>query len=280
MANQPGKKTWKDLLNSMNKNTIGIVLCAAVVVIVLAVFLIGKGVGGGESSQDKAETGDGAISQSEDYSQIGDSNLSGVTTDSKKDNKAWQEMKDEEYSLEITALEDGWTGDYMEDGSDDAVKEVMALKFTNVGTQDVQYAEYLFKIGKKTASFKLSDLPSGQSCIVLEANRNKFSEKDVLSLVSRVVVQVDAIPLAQDQVLVVDNSDNSITIMNMTEKEIPVVRAFYKTYDTKEKAFIGGITYTAKAENVPAGGGVTLTPTHFQSGKSMIVGTGVYEKES
>ena len=257
----------------MNRNTIGIILCAAVVVLVLVVFLLIRGSDGDNKKESVIPQ------KAEDYAQIGDSNLAKVKTDSKDSDKPWQEMKDEEYSLDISVIDGGWTGDYMEDGSDEKVKKVLALKFTNNSSQDIQYAEYVYGINSDPVSFKLSDLPAGQSCIVLEAGRHEFKKKEALSLVSRVVAQVDEIPFAREDILVVDNSDNSISVMNLTDKEIPVARVFYKTFDSEENLFVGGITYTAKVEKIPAGGGITVTPSHFVSGDSVVVGTGIYESE-
>ena len=272
-------RDWKKRLASLNKNTLGIVICASIVVLVLAAFLLARN-GGFSHAAKSAESDKETPIPAEAYSQIGDNNMNNVSTDSDDGEKAWKEMDDEEYSMHIQVVPDGWTGRYMEDGSDEKVKNVLALQFENTGDQAVQFAEYVFGIDGEAVSFKLSDLPAGQSCVVLESSRYEYHKRDELKLISRVVAQVDEIPFARDQVLVVDNSDNSITIMNLTDKEIPVVRAFYKTFDSESKMFIGGITYTAKAENIPAGKGVTLEPAHYVSGESVIVGSGVYEAGS
>ena len=64
--------------------------------------------------------------------------------------------------------------------------------------------------------------------------------------------------------------------MNLTNKELPVVRLFYKYFYEDENTFLGGITYSASAEKVPAGGSVTVSPGHFESGVSIFMGSGVY----
>ena len=285
MNNEPEKKngeTGKSLkgkLSSLNKNTLGILICAAVLVLTLIIFLVaGHGhSSGGKSAQTPAERQD-LTSEQQDLAEIGDSNLQSVKTDAKSDDKPWKTMRDDDYSIEIGSLSKGYSGAFIEDGTDEEVKNVLALQFKNSGSKDIQYAEYVFGYGKDTVSFKLSDLPAGQSCVVLEAGRHEFEKNESPSLISRVVAQVDEIPFARDEVLVVDNSDNTLTIMNLTEKEIPVVRVFYKNYDSEDNVFFGGITYTVTAENIPAGNGVMVTPEHFKSGDSVVVGSGIYDK--
>lgn len=269
------KQSLTERLRSMNRNTLGIIISAAVIILVLVIWLLVRG--GGASNENKNSTAKEGTPEA--YAEIGDSNLSSIKTDT-EEGEVWEVLNDEEYGIQIDALSDGYSGAFLEDGSDEKVKNVLGLKFTNTGSQDIQYAEYVFGIGKKTVSFKLSDLPVGQSCIVLEASRHEYKKKDALSLVSRVVALVDEIPFAREQLLVVDNSDDTITIMNLTEKDIPVARVFYKSFSSDDNIFVGGITYNAKAEKIPAGSGVTVAPAHFKSGESVVVGTGVYESDS
>ena len=218
--------------------------------------------------------------------QTGNSNLSGVTTDTGSGTagtgeetvkQPWTSLKDEDYGIEIRTLAAGYDGAFLEDGSDDEVKNVLALLFKNTSDKDIQYAEYAFAVDGKPISFKVSDLPAGQTCVVLEAARHQRNTNEVLELISRVVAPVDMLP-GSDKVLPVINDDNTITIMNLTQEEMPVVRVFYKYFYPDENTFVGGITYTATATKVPAGGSVTIAPSHFEANASLIMGTGVYDQ--
>ena len=218
--------------------------------------------------------------------QTGNSNLSGVTTDTGSGTagtgeetvkQPWTSLKDEDYGIEIRTLAAGYDGAFLEDGTDDEVKNVLALLFVNTSDKDVQYAEYAFAVDGKPISFKVSDLPAGQQCVVLEASRHQRNTSEVLELISRVVAPVDMLP-GTDKVLPVINDDNTITLMNTTQEELPVVRVFYKYFYEDENSFVGGITYTATATKVPAGGSVTIAPSHFEANASVIMGTGVYDQ--
>ena len=231
-----------------------------------------------ETREEAVKLDDDKIAQ---YENVGDSNKTNVVTDVTETGaepaKPWTTMTDADYGVRISTLAAGYDGYYIEDGSDEEVKNVLAMQFFNESNQDIQYAEYVFRSGDTAVSFKISNLPAGQSCVVLEANRHQYNKNEVLELISRVVAKVDALPFASDQVLLVDNSDNTVTIMNLTDKELPVVRLFYKYFYEDQNTFLGGITYSASAEKIPAGGSVTVSPSHFESGVSIFMGSGVYD---
>ena len=270
MSQEPEKKETKNPADRFNKvnRKMTIVWTGVAVVVVLAIalglFFASKG---GEKQPEGSGSMEGTVIINDDgekvlvdedgkelevldenpidtIRQTGNSNLSGVKTDT---------------------------------GSGTAVKNVLALLFVNTSDKDIQYAEYAFAVDGRPISFKVSDLPAGQSCVVLEASRHQRDTSEVLELISRVVAPVDMLP-GSDKVLPVINDDNTITIMNLTQENLPVVRVFYKYFYKEENTFVGGITYTASAKDIPAGGSVTIAPSHFEANASLIMGTGVYDQ--
>ena len=222
--------------------------------------------------------------------EIGNSNLAGVKTDtgsgvsggngtSAQEKQPWGTLSDEDYKITVRTLAAGYDGAFLEDGSDEIVKNVLALQFVNNSDKDLQYAEYVFSVGGKPISFKVSDLPAGQSCVVLESGRHQYDKTEVLDLVSRVVAPVDLLHAdGENKVLIIKNAeDNTLTLMNTTDAELPVVRVYYKYYYQEENTFVGGITYTATAEKIPAGGSVTIAPDHYEDAACVITGFGVYD---
>lgn len=312
MSQEPEKKETKNPADRFNKvnRKMTIVWTGVAVLVVLAIAL---GLFFASKGNDKQPEGSGSMEGTviinddgqkvlvdedgneievldenplETIRQTGNSNLSGVKTDTGSGTagtgeetvkQPWTKLNDEDYSLEISTMAAGYDGAFLEDGSDDEVKNVLALLFKNNGEQDIQYAEYVFAVDGKPISFKVSDLPRGQQCVVLEASRHQRDTNEVLELVSRVVAPVDILP-GSDKVVPVINDDNSITLMNLTQEELPVVRVFYKYFYPDENTFVGGITYTATATKIPAGGSVTISPSHFEANASVIMGTGVYDQ--
>lgn len=296
-------------VNSKSKNTLiwTAVAVVAVLAIALVIFFTARGGSNGSGSADgeggvisslfnkdgkdkaKNDAADDDVTALNDekiaqYESIGDSNKTGISTDvsgaGEEPAAPWTTLNDTDYGVHFSTLAAGYDGYYIEDGSDEEVKNVLAMQFFNDSDQAIQYAEYVFRTGNTAVSFKISNLPAHQSCVVLEANRHKYNSGEVLDLISRVVAKVDTLPFASDQVLLVDNSDGSVTIMNLTGETLPQVRFFYKYFYEDQNTFLGGITYTASAEDIPAYGNVTVTPGHFESGVSMFMGSGVYQKDA
>ncbi len=83
--------------------------------------------------------------------------------------------------------------------------------------------------------------------------------------------------MSSDQVEVTEHGGNSLTVTNLTGASIPVVRVFYKYYLEDMDAYVGGIAYTAKVENLEAGASVQITPTHYASGSSRVVMVRTYD---
>ena len=211
----------------------------------------------------------------------GDSNVSNVSADNGgaggKADAPWNTMTDGDYQVSIRRL-NPYSGPFLEDGQDKEVTNVLALQFRNDSEQDIQYAEYVFEVNGEEIPFKLSCIPAGQSCVVLAANRHAYNADEVLKLKRRLVNHVDYLPTADEQLLLVNNADDSISVLNLTDQLIPVARVYYKTYYAEEDTFIGGITYSIEIRNIPAGGSSeALTPSHFSSAMSRFVGSGVYD---
>lgn len=267
-----------------NKKTLWIVIAvAAVLVLALVIWLCTRSSDDAPSPDAPGVTETAQPTKDPDVESpdaqtptVGNGDTSNVTTDTAADTP-WTAMTDGDYNISIRSL-GGYDGLFIEDGSDAEVSGVLALQFTNNGSDAIQYAEYAFQAGSETLSFKLSDLPAGYSAVVLEANRHPYDSAEVLKLTDRVVATVESLSFASEQVLVVDNGDDSLTLMNVTDETLPVVRVFYKFYYADENVFVGGITYTAKGRNIPAGGSVTIYPSHYVSDGCVLMGSAVYEE--
>lgn len=263
-------RSWR---NTGTKTKV-IILGAVMILLVLIVLAFSHG------TKEKVNTSDPDIKPASEYASQGDSDLSQVKTDTdRSEDQPWTVIEDETYQIKIEILTKGYTGAFVEDGSNEEVEEVLALRFTNQGDRPIQYAEYVFGINDEAVSFKLTDLPSKESCVVLEMNRRTYRKSDVLQLTTRVVATVDALPSAQDQLLVVDNSDNTLTLMNLTEKDLINARVFYKNYDEELECYLGGITYSGTAERIPAGESITVAPQQYTSGSSVLMGSQIESEE-
>lgn len=262
-------------LRNTKRDKIIVIVCASVAVIALVIGLCMH------RNEDNTEKTKDAVqpATAEDYQDIGNSSTASVSTDQTRKGESWTQMTDHEYGLSMEILEDGYTGEFVEDGTNETVKKVLALKFTNNGEKPIQYAEYVFGIENEPVSFKVTDLLPGESCIAQEMSRRRFKKKEVLELSTRVVVAVDALTSAQSQVLIVDNSDNTLTMMNLTEQELQNIKVFYKNYDEDLGCYLGGVTYSGTVEKIKAGNSITVAPKHFVSGRSVITGSEIKKNQ-
>ena len=64
---------------------------------------------------------------------------------------------------------------------------------------------------------------------------------------------------------------------NISGVDIPCVRIFYKFHMEDVDVFVGGITYTAKLENLAADETRTVRPSHYAKGNSRIVMVKIYD---
>ena len=153
------------------------------------------------------------------------------------------------FGLYVTDI-GGYTGMYMEDGSDEIVSNVLMLIVKNDGDQDVQYAEIGLELGEETAFFTLSTLPVGESVVLLEKNGLTWDETvdyvSALSMASNVAYFTEPMQLHSDK-LKVQIVDGAINVTNISGEDIPGnISVYYK--NAAADLLYGGITYRVTIE--------------------------------
>ena len=172
-----------------------------------------------------------------------------------------------------------YDGLYLEDGSDAQVSGVAMIMLTNVGRQAVEYARITLTYDDKVLTFELSGLKAGAVVAVQEAKRSGCAFGDLIDCSADVAV-LDELGMADEYVSVTDNGNNTLTVKNLTDKELVTVRIFYKYYMEDQKAYVGGITYTAKISNLKAGDSIVINPSHYASGACEVVMVRVYDTDA
>ena len=163
-----------------------------------------------------------------------------------------------------------YSGIYLEDGSNETVADVAAILLYNGGTEAVEYASVTMVYDNGTLEFTASAIPAGAQVAVQESSRRGVVGGALRSCTADVAL-LPEMTMSADQIQIVDNGDNSLTITNLTDQDIATVRIFYKYYYQDQAAYVGGITFTAKISNLIAGGTLTITPSHYSSTGSMVV---------
>lgn len=227
-----------------------------------------------KSSNDFVKPGKDTLDASkiQGYSaKVGDSDKN---DDSKETEKAEQiVLSDSNLTVESIGA---YSGSFIEDGSDEATKNVTAMLITNNSDQMLQVALIDFQVNSnETASFKVTNLPAGTSTLVLESNKREFSDKDTYTYGNAATGYMDQPTLEEDKVEL-KTENGKITLKNKTDKELKRVYVYYK-YVQIGGAYLGGITYRTPFENVGAGKEAEAVAAHFNPDSSQIMGVQILE---
>lgn len=167
-------------------------------------------------------------------------------------------------------------GIFLEDGTDEAVSNVTTMLLENKGYMDIEYAEISIKCDDKKLEFEVSVLPGGSSMIIQEKNKAQY-KKGTYQECRADAAEAGRLEMSEKQVKVTEKGNDSLEVTNLTDEMIPMVRIFYKYYMEKENVYVGGITYTAKIDDLEKGSTQVVTPKHYIDGDSRIVMVRTYE---
>lgn len=227
-----------------------------------------------KSSNDFVEPGKDTLDASkiQGYSaKVGDSDKN----DDSKDTEKAEQIVLSDPNLTVESI-GAYSGSFIEDGSDEATKNVTAMLITNNSDQMLQVALIDFQVNSnETASFKVTNLPAGTSTLVLESNKREFSDKDTYTYGNAATGYMDQPTLEEDKVEL-KTENGKITLKNKTDKELKTVYVYYK-YMQIGGAYLGGITYRTPFENVGAGKEAEAVAAHFNPDSSQIMGVQILE---
>lgn len=166
-----------------------------------------------------------------------------------------------------------YSGIFIEDGSDVEVDNVAAIQVKNTSKKALEFAQIQIYNGDKKLVFDVSSLPTNSSAIIMEKNKAPLDKSKSITYGGTTGGYTNK--LEKDATIKYQKVDNNgIKVTNKSNKNIPCVRIFYK-YKSSEGYYIGGITYTAKINNLKAKESQTIYPSHFDSdgGEIMMIKT-------
>ena len=195
---------------------------------------------------------------------------------SNKDDKKSEKVELSDSNLIIEKV-GSYTGNYLEDGSDEPIEKVAAIIISNTSDKMLQVGDITFKVSdKENATFRVTNLLPHTSALVLESNKRKYSDKDDYSYGNVVNAYLDAPDLLEDKFEVIKENGN-LKLKNKTDKTYKKVYVYYK-YVQSGGAFMGGITYRVPFENIEGKKTVTSVANHFSANTSAIVDVQIAEE--
>ena len=227
-----------------------------------------------DKDNDKNSTSDNSNDSSNKGNNSSDNNSSDKNNTSNGD-KVSSNYNTPDASLTIQRI-NGYSGMFIEDGSDKEVKNVAAIQVKNTSKQVVEYAQIELYNGDKKLVFEVSTLPANSSAVVMEKSKTTFDSSKNVTYGKSTVAYTDKLEKSSDiKYKVLDN--NGIEITNKSKKDIGCVRVFYK-YKSEEGYYVGGITYVAKVNNLKAGTSETIYPSHFATYGGQVMMVKTYDK--
>ena len=227
-----------------------------------------------DKDNDKNSTSDNSNDSSNKGNNSSDNNSSDKNNTSNGD-KVSSNYNAPDASLTIQRI-NGYSGMFIEDGSDKEVKNVAAIQVKNTSKQVVEYAQIELYNGDKKLVFEVSTLPANSSAVVMEKSKTTFDSSKNVTYGKSTVAYTDKLEKSSDiKYKVLDN--NGIEVTNKSKKDIACVRVFYK-YKSEEGYYVGGITYVGKVNNLKAGTSETIYPSHFATDGGQVMMVKTYDK--
>lgn len=224
----------------------------------------------GSNSNGGTGSSGGSNSNGGTNSNGGSSKDSSITDFNNTGKKVSSNFKVDDADITIQRI-NAYSGIFIEDGSDKEVKNVAAIEVKNTSNKPLEFAQIQLYNGNKKLVFDVSTLPANSSAVVMEKNKASFNSSKGVTYGGTTAGYVNSLEKASS-IKCKKVKNNGIEVTNTSSKNIPCVRVFYK-YKSSEGYYVGGITYTAKVEDLKAGASQTIYPSHFASdgGEIMMV---------
>jgi hypothetical protein len=168
-----------------------------------------------------------------------------------------------------------FSGQFVEDGTDELVEHVLAILVTNVSDRFLDLGTVSYDVSGETATFAVTGLPPGRSAWVMESSRMRVN-KDVDPNYLGCVTNYRSGVVSQTADITVRAEGNQLIAVNNTGRTLENVFVYYKILHT-DGNFFGGITYLVNFGTIEPGGSAQSIAGHYQEGKTEIVRIGWQE---
>ena len=171
-----------------------------------------------------------------------------------------------------------YTGAYMEDGSDEVVTDVLMIILKNEGDTALQLARINLQYSDFTANFEATNLPAGESVVLLEKNRHAFVPESYLRATAENVVFFREPMSLQENRVAISGENGMITVKNISDETMGEIYIYYK--NSAVDLLYGGITYRARVESgLKPGKSTTVTTNHFHPSNCTILNVQIFPVE-
>ena len=145
-----------------------------------------------------------------------------------------------------------YSGEYVEDGSDENVENIAAVTLTNTGKTDYQYIEFTLKTADGEYAFAASSVHAGSVTTVLDRNKTVAGKETAVTEGECALKgEYEQAPGGYDDKFAVYLDNGTMNIKNISGADMPgTITVYYKNAD--ENGIFGGITYRATIKGLKA----------------------------
>ncbi len=163
-----------------------------------------------------------------------------------------------------------YDGQFLEDGFDREVIDVIALEVQNTGDRDIRKVHIELKLQNTTLNFLGEYIPSGETALLVERNCRKRLQGEITDCVGWQFLMGNS-RLTRQEVSVQDRGLGTIVVTNLTEKTIYNICIYHKAWLESPGIYVGGSAHKTKIQQLKPGEEVCLQPEHYAVGYSRVV---------
>lgn len=160
-----------------------------------------------------------------------------------------------------------YDGFRIQNGETDMEMQVAALRIENL-TEEPLDGTVTVQSGEKKLMFPFEALPPGQVTMVMAENGEHWFGS--LQWIQAETEKSDLLP--EGTVDIQETGDITLLLVNRTDRAFTGMTLLYKAYDAPSNTYIGGTCYTWDVGTLEPGAAAEVTPYHYVSGYSRIVG--------
>lgn len=225
------------------------ILCIAVILVLIAVIVIvALLTRGGVAKEYQYNTEIISLDNAPDAEQPQVESITGFVEDKE------QTFLQLPYQVEDTCIEiisvGKYTGKFTDNGTNDDVKDVLAIVITNTSDKVISYSSVTFEYANDlTCTFSPTNIPAHQSALVLTTVEGvPYKNIEKLECVDNMIVLADKLQMLEGTVGV-DYKDGEFIVTNLTNKNLGDVYIRYKN-SSDGNAYLGGITLSEVIKDV------------------------------
>lgn len=155
-----------------------------------------------------------------------------------------------------------FNGVFIETMQDTACSNVATILLENTTDRMIAYLLLTLDAEGTTWTFEATAIPAGAHVIIQEKGAKAYIKGNV-SCKDLQLAKEENTGKLEGEVFVETGENGSLTVKNISQEDIPILRLFYKLKLNGENVYVGGITYTVKLEDLKAGDSQTVYPSHF-----------------